>query len=147
MKTTLNLVGAWRLTASYFVDQQTGQRCGEFEADVFGSAVFDPNGRMMALITTGARTKAESDSDRAALFKSMVAYTGTWSVDDEKLVTQVDGAWEPTWIGTAQVRYYAFDGQTLSLRTAPIQIPAFPGRDVIGYLDWRRDDVPRRQLT
>jgi hypothetical protein len=139
MKTTVNLVGAWRLTASYFVDQQTGQRCDGFDADVFGSALFDRTGRMTVLITSGARTKADTDSDRAGLFTSMVAYTGKWTIDDEKLITQVDGAWDPTWIGTEQVRYHAFDGQTLSFRTAPIQLCAFPGREVVGYVDWQRD--------
>jgi hypothetical protein len=123
MKAALNLAGAWRLTASYFVDQQTGQRCDEFDAHVFGSVVFNANGRMTVLMTSGVRTKAVSDSERSALFTSMVAYTGKWSVDDEKLVTQVDGAWDPTWIGTEQVRYHAFDGQTLSFRTAPLQLP------------------------
>jgi len=64
--TMWSCAGAWRLRATWFVDQQTGDRCAEFDADVFGSAVFDPNGRMTVLITSGARTKAESDSDSAA---------------------------------------------------------------------------------
>jgi hypothetical protein len=29
----------------------------------------------------------------------MLAYSGKWTVDDEKLVTQVDGAWDPTGSG------------------------------------------------
>jgi len=143
MKTRLNLVGAWRLTSSYFVECESGKRCGAFANDVFGSVVFEPNGRMLVLMTSGDRQQPESDAEMAALFKSMVAYTGTWSVDDEKLVIRVDGAWDPRWIGTEQVRYHAFDGQTLSFRTAPIQHPAFPGRDVIGYVDWQREYVSR----
>ena len=139
MKTMLNLVGTWRLTSSYFVECETGERCDLFAGDVFGSVVFEPSGRMLVLMTSGSRRPAECDSDMTALFKSMVAYTGRWSVDDEKLVTRVDGAWDPGWIGTEQVRYHTFDGQTLSLRTAPIQHPAFPGREVIGYVDWRRE--------
>jgi hypothetical protein len=138
MKTMLNLVGAWRLTSSYFVDCATHERCDAFAADVFGSVVFEPTGRMVVLMTSGGRMQPESDSEMAALFKSMVAYAGTWSIDEEKLVTRVDGAWDPHWIGTEQIRYHAFDGHTLSLRTAPIQHPAFPGRDVIGYVDWER---------
>jgi hypothetical protein len=60
MTSTLNLVGAWRLTSSYFVDEQTNG--ADFHADVFGSAVFD-RGRMTVLMTSGARTRAESDSE------------------------------------------------------------------------------------
>jgi Lipocalin-like domain len=139
MRTLLNLVGAWRATSSYFVESGTGERCDMFAGDVFGSVVFEPTGRMVVLMTFGPRVPAESDSDMTALFKSMVAYTGKWSVDDETFVTRVDGAWDPGWIGTEQVRYHAFDGETLSLRTAPIQHPAFPGREVIGYVDWQRE--------
>jgi hypothetical protein len=75
----------------------------------------------------------------AALFTSMIAYTGRWSIDAEKLSTKVDGAWDPSWVGTEQVRYYCFDGHTLSLRTALLEHPAFPGRKAIGYVEWQRE--------
>ena len=135
----LNLVGAWRLVSGYFVAQDTGDRRDIFGAEPFGRAVFDPNGRMLVLITPAGRSPAESTSEMAALYKSMAAYTGRWSIDGEKFVTKVDGAWDPSWVGTEQVRYYTFDGETLSLRTAPIEHPAFAGQMVIGYLDWQRE--------
>ncbi len=75
----------------------------------------------------------------AALYKSMFAYTGGWSIDGEKFVTKVDGSWDPSWVGTEQVRYYRFDGQTLSIRTAPIEHPSFPGQAVIGHVNWQRE--------
>jgi|SRR5579859_278890 len=135
----LNLVGAWRLTSSYFVAQETGDRLEIFGAESLGYAVFEPNGRMLVLMTSGGRAPAESGSDMATLFKSMVAYTGRWSIDGEKFVTKVDGAWDPSWVGTEQVRYYAFDGHTLSLRSAPIDHPSFPSQKVIGYVEWQRE--------
>ena len=42
----------------------------------------------------------------------MIAYTGRWWIDGEKFVTQVDGAWDPGWVGTEQVRHFVFDGHT-----------------------------------
>ncbi|MHB8687271.1 MAG: lipocalin-like domain-containing protein [Candidatus Dormibacteraceae bacterium] len=135
----LDLIGTWRLTAAYFVAQATGDRLDLFGAEPFGYAVLESNGRMIALLTSSGRTPAASSSDMTTLFKSMVAYTRRWSIDGEKLVTKVDGAWDPSWVGTEQVRYYAFDGQTLSIRTAPIEHPSFAGQKVIGYLDWQRD--------
>jgi hypothetical protein len=135
----LDLVGAWRLKAAYFVAQGTGERLDLFGDAPFGYVVFASNGRMIVLLTSGGRTPAASGDDLAALFKSMAAYTGRWSIDGEQVVTKVDGAWDPSWVGTEQVRYYAFDGQTLSIRTAPIDHPAFPGQKVIGYLDWQRE--------
>jgi len=135
----LDLVGAWRLMAAYFVGQETGDRLDLFGPEPFGSVIFAPTGRMIVLITSAGRTPATSSSEMAALFKSMVTYTGRWTLDGEKLVTQVDGAWDPRWVGTEQVRYYAFDGQTFSVRTAPIEHPALPGQRAIGYLDWQRE--------
>jgi hypothetical protein len=135
----LDLVGAWRLTSVYFIAQETGDRLDLLGAEPFGYAIFAPNGRMIALLTAGGRTPATSSSDMAALFTSMFAYTGSWSLDGETFVTKVDGAWDPRWVGTEQVRYHAYDGQTLSLRTAPIESPAFPGQKVIGFVNWQRD--------
>ena len=135
----VNLVGVWRLKSISFVAQETGERRDIYGADPFGYAVFEATGRMLVLITAGGRTPAESASEMAALFQSMGAYTGRWSSDGEKFVTEVDGAWDPSWVGTEQVRYYALDGDTLSLRTMPIEHPAFPGQMVIGYVDWHRE--------
>jgi hypothetical protein len=94
---------------------------------------------MIAMLVPSGRSHADSDADAAQLFRSMVAYSGRWSIDGEKFVTRVDMAWEPSWIGTEQVRYFAFDGQTLSLRTAVIEVPARPGRKIVGQLDWEQE--------
>ena len=61
-----------------------------------GYVVFAANGRMIVLLTAGGRDSAGSSSDMAALFTSMIAYTGTWSIDGDKVVTKVDGAWDPS---------------------------------------------------
>ena len=76
----------------------------------------------------------------AELFRSMVAYGGKWSIDREKFVSEVDIAADPGWVGTTQVRYYTSDGQTLSLRTAPLELPSHPGRKAVVYADWEKED-------
>ena len=135
-----DLVGVWRLKSSYFIAQETGDRLEIFDQESVGYAVFDPHGRMVVLMTSGGRTPASSSEDMAALYKSMVAYTGKWSIDGEKFSTHVDAAWDPAWVRTEQVRFYAFDGSTLTLRTAPLEHPAFPGQQVVGYVDWEREN-------
>ena len=54
----LDLVGTWRLTAAYFVAQETGNRLDLFSAKPLGYAVFESNGRMIARLTSGGRTPA-----------------------------------------------------------------------------------------
>jgi hypothetical protein len=117
----VNLVGVWRLKSIAFVAQETGERVDFYGADPFGYMVFDPTDRMLVLMTAGGRTPAESASQMASLYQSMGAYTGRWSIDGEKLVTEVDGAWDPSWVGTEQIRYCTFDGHTLSLRSMPLE--------------------------
>jgi hypothetical protein len=136
-----DLVGTWRLTAVSFVGQETGERLDLFGPEPFGYAIFAPTGRMVVLITSTGRTPAASGSEMAALFRSMVTYTGRWSLDGERLVTRVNGAWDPSWVGTEQVRDCTFapDGRTLSVRTAPMAHSALPGQRAIGYLGWKRE--------
>lgn len=135
----LDVVGAWRLTGAYFVAQDTGERLDLLGPEPFGFAVIESNGRMMAFLTSAGRTPAASTSDMVALYKSMIAYTGRWSIDGEKFVTKVDGAWDPSWVGTEQVRYYALERQKLSVRSAPAEHPKFPGQKIIAYVDWQRE--------
>lgn len=135
----VDLVGTWRLKSAYFLAQRTGDRLDLFGAEPFGYAVFEPSGRMISLLTSDLRTRALSATDPAALHKTMVAYTGRWSIDGEKFITLVDGAWDPSWVGTEQVRHFVYDGTTLSIRTMPLHHPSFPGEEVVGYVDWQKE--------
>jgi len=135
----VDLIGTWRLKSAYFVAQGTGDRLDVLGAEPFGYAVFESSGRMISILTSSAGTRAALATDPVALHKSMVSYTGRWSTDDDKVVVQVDGAWDPGWVGTEQVRHFTFDGRTLSVRTAPLDHPSFPGEEVIGYVDWEKE--------
>jgi hypothetical protein len=135
----VDLVGTWRLKSAYFVARRTNERLDVLGAEPFGYAVFESSGRMISILTAGVHTRTAWASDPAALHKSMVAYTGTWSIDGDRFAVQVDGAWEPSWVGTEQVRQFTFDGRTLSIRTAPLEHPSFPGQEVIGYVEWEKE--------
>jgi hypothetical protein len=135
----VDLIGTWRLKSAYFVAQRTGDRLDVLGAEPFGYAVFEPSGRMITILTSSAGTRASLATDPVALHKSMVSYTGRWSADDDKVVVQIDGAWDPGWVGTEHVRHITFDGRTLSVRTPPVDHPSFPGEAVIGYVDWEKE--------
>ena len=133
------LIGAWRLTGAYVVVQGTSERIDLYGPKPRGYAIFEPNGRLMGLLMSSDRKPAQADQDKVALFKSMMAYSGKFSIDAERFVTKVDMAWDPNWEGTEQVRYYSFKDDRLSLRTAPIEHPSFPGQKIVAYVDWTRD--------
>jgi hypothetical protein len=136
----LDLVGVWRLVgASYVVFEGTGERTELLGSSPRAYGIFEPGGRVMMIGQANDRTPGTSTAAMAELFRSMVAYSGKWSIDGEKLVTVVDVAADPSWVGTVQVRYYTFDGRTLSLRTAPLEFPSFPGRKAVVYADWEKE--------
>jgi hypothetical protein len=78
-----------------------------------------------------------SPDELRALAGGFVAYAGRWSVDDGQgaVIHHVDIAWNPTMLGTDQVRYCSFEGDRLYLRT-----PAQPvdGGEQHGVVTWQR---------
>jgi Lipocalin-like domain len=58
-----------------------------------------------------------------ALFRSMVAYAGTYTIKGNQVIHRPDASWNETWTGTDQVRDYKFDGDRLSLAAAPSPNP------------------------
>jgi Lipocalin-like domain len=73
------------------------------------------------------------------LFDSMVAYSGKFKLSGNAFTTTVDTSWVTEWLGTEQLRYLQFDGDTLAIRTATQQYPRFPGRLGFGTLRWQRE--------
>src|ERR1700692_3607966 len=62
--------------------------------------------RMMSILTSRERT----DKDAAALFETMMAYSGSCRIEDEaRLVIKVDAAWHPAWVGSEQLRFFNVD--------------------------------------
>jgi hypothetical protein len=135
-----DFVGVWRFVAGYAVEAGSGQRLDLFGPNPRGIAIFEPSGRMMVILEGSNRCAGNSNDELAQLFRSFVAYSGKCSIDGEKFITEVDLASDPSWVGTAQLRYYRFDGQILSLRSAPVEHPAFPGRKAVVYAEWTREE-------
>ena len=94
---------------------------------------------MMAIVTSDGRAPLADAGDSAALFQSMVAYTGAIRLGDgDKFVTTVEVAWHPAWIGTEQVRFCRVEGDVLSMSTPQQTHPKYPGRTGRALLSWRR---------
>jgi hypothetical protein len=55
-----------------------------------------------------------------------------------RIITIVDSAWQPSWLGTEQTRYFRLDGDMLSL-ISDFELPKFPGRHLRGTAIWQRE--------
>lgn len=137
------LLGIWRLTSAYVVIQETGERGSLYGEDPRGRLIFHPTARMMVLITAG-QPSAGTDPAVTPPAHFVIAYSGTFSADAETFTTTVDLASIPGWVGTAQVRFYTLSSGKLSIHTPPGGHPAYPGKNIVGYLEWIKDDQSPR---
>lgn len=135
------LIGSWQLLSAQLEMADTGERLDLFGPDPIGRLILTSNGRMAAVLTASGRAAAVDVPGMAALFGSMMAFSGTFRHDNSaKLVFGCDMAWHPAWVGTEQVRFYELSEDRLTLRTGRQTHPRYPGREVYGFLDWRREE-------
>ena len=138
--TVVTPVGSWKLLFVQVEMADTGQRIDIYGPSPVGRAIFTESGYVTFIITARDRPVPTTESDGAELFKSMMAYTGPYRIeDDDKLITTVDASWHPGWVASEQVRFFKLEGHVLSIRSALQSHPNFPGREAYGVLGWQRE--------
>ena len=108
-------------------------------ANPFGRIIFTEDHRMCAFACRSDRKPGSSDAEIAALFRSMMAYTGTFRIDGDRFITTADGAWNESWKEMEHVRLFKVDGDTLIIKTLPFPSAFYPGKMVVGTLTFIRD--------
>lgn len=128
------LFGWWRIVSFQLEFEDTKQLLQPYGAEPHGHLVIE-SGRMISILTSGQRTNDEP----AALFESMIAYSGTCRIEDEdKLIVKVDTAWHPAWVGSEQLRFFRLDCDILSIMTAWQAHPSYPARIARGVMTAER---------
>src|SRR6478736_5951416 len=78
------LVGSWRLT-SWVIQVVGGEAKEPFGPNPKGRAVFTPDGFSAFMIAGRDRKPATNDAESAALLKSLLVYTGKFTIDGDRL--------------------------------------------------------------
>ena len=113
------LVGTWKLISAEDVDPNTGKWVPyTFGNPPSGYFIYDATGHAsIQIMTTPPVTIATPDSPTPAealeIFNGYIAYYGTYTVDDVNITVLVEGAWDPSQVGTNQARPYELTGDTL----------------------------------
>jgi hypothetical protein len=135
------LVGTWHVVSHTQEFADTGETVDILGPNPVGFVSYGADGRMHAIGVRGDRQVPHSippsPDEKLALFDSMFAYAGTYSVHDDHVVHHVDVSWNQTWTGSEQVRFIQLNGPKLEITTAPIADP-FSGRTVIGRVAFRK---------
>jgi hypothetical protein len=138
-----SLYGTWRLLSNVRELVATGERVDIFGKAPQGFMTYGRDGRMSAIVVGDNRPRPPdlaklTDQERAELFKTMVAYAGTFKVEGTRVLHSVDISWNENWTGSVQVRSFRFEGRRLIITGGPQIGP--DGREVIAVLTWEKVD-------
>jgi hypothetical protein len=134
------IVGTWMLVSAVYEDAATGERGHPLGLKPRGCQIATTGGRWLAVVTGEGRGVPANDAERAAALRSMIAYTGRYRVEGDRVVTKVEAAWNEAWVGTEQVRIMRFDGDLLHLEGPPQPHPNLAGAVVRVIITWRREE-------
>src|SRR3954452_3234679 len=110
-----SIVGTWKLVAVAARDRNGNKILDPYGGKPMGGVVFNAEGRMMA-VTCDGRPELPPGAKR-----EYSSYIGTYSFDGSRLVTRVDGASDPSRVGSDQVRGVRFEGERIVLSPPPRQ--------------------------
>jgi hypothetical protein len=138
------ILGSWRMTSWVTRDVATGERRDALGQNPRGAVVYTPE-RVTFLILKNNRKPPErlppSDEEKIVLYDTMFAYSGSYTVEPDRVIHHVDMSWNEAWSGTEQVRYCTIDEHTLTYTSPPAKNP-FDGREVVHEVTWEREKGP-----
>jgi hypothetical protein len=134
--------GTWKLVSSQRHVLETGQKVDTYGPNPTGFITYGKDGRMLALIVRGDRQKGESiekltEQQRSDLFKSMIAYGGTYKFHGDRIEHVIDISWNEIWTGTTVVRDIKRDGDRLIYTTKPAPFSG-DGKMSVTTLVWEK---------
>lgn len=133
------LAGIWKLQTWVMEDVESKETKAVFGERPNGYIILTPAGRMMGLLTAQGRKAPQTEAERDAAYRSMLAYSGQYRVDGNKFITKVDVAWNEAWVGTEQARAYKVDGTKLQVLSPPAPNASFGGKTMRGIFTFERE--------
>src|ERR1700689_4320122 len=92
------IVGTWRLVSVHYEDQATKERMPVYGQHPKGIQIATAHGRWLALMTGERRPVPKTNAKRPQALKTMIAYTGPFRIEDGKVITKVEAAWNEAWV-------------------------------------------------
>jgi hypothetical protein len=133
------IVGTWKLVSVVYEDQETKTLTPVLGEHPKGRQIATVDGRWLALVTAEGRSVPKTDEERAQALRTMIAYTGRYRVEDGKVVTKVEAAWNEAWVGGEQSRFIRFEGDRLFIESPPMPHPNQNNRVVRVIVIWDRE--------
>jgi hypothetical protein len=113
------LIGSWKQLSGTYVDRETGEQHTGLSKKPNGFFHFSPEGRLFNITTDSARTppagEKATDTEAVGLYRSIIAYSGTYWVVGDKLWFDVDVSWNESWNGSRQLRSFEIAGDRMTI--------------------------------
>jgi hypothetical protein len=98
----------------------SGEESDALGPNPFGYINYAPDGRLMVFVLKSGRPRPQGKTptaeEKIALFDTLFAYVGSYSVEDDRVIHKLDGSWNELWTGTTQTRLLSFeDGRLVYL--------------------------------
>ena len=133
------IVGTWKLVSVVYEDQESKARTPVYSEHPRGRQIATADGLWLALVTAEGRSVPKTDEERAQALRTMIAYTGRYRVEDGKVITKVEAAWNEAWVGGEQVRFIRFEGDRLFIESPPMPHPNVNNKMVKVVVIWDRE--------
>jgi len=134
------IVGTWKLVSVVYEDQLTKERTPVLGEHPRGRQIATADGRWLALVTAENTPVPKTDEERARALQSMIAYTGRYRIEEGKVITKVEAAWNEAWVGGEQVRMIRFEGDRLFIESPPMPHPNVNNKMVQVIVIWDREN-------
>lgn len=135
------VVGTWRMLSWKREFVETGDQIDSLGPEPIGFVTYTPDGRVHAMVVQNDREKPAatppSDADKIRLFDSMLAYSGTYELFDDRVVHRPDASWNQIWTGTDQIRYFKFGAGQLQL-WGPQATDSYSGKQVVHRMTFEK---------
>jgi Lipocalin-like domain len=135
--TAANFVGTWRLLDYSFLHDD-GVVEKPWGTEVRGYLLYSAEGYMSGNLGPARRKRGVIERitpDRPRRNRRYIAYTGRFTVESDTVTHHVEASLFPLWVGRSEVRYYSFEGDTLTLRTGHIKSG---NHTIVAQLTWER---------
>jgi hypothetical protein len=133
------IVGTWKLVSVVYEDQETKARTPVLGEHPTGRQIATADGLWLALVTAEGRPVPKTDEERAQALRTMIAYTGRYRVEEGKVITKVEAAWNEAWVGGDQTRFIRFEGDRLFIESPPMPHPNQDNKVVRVIVIWDRE--------
>ena len=134
------LAGTWKVV-SLITKFDGGDAVEPFGPNPKGRLVLTDEGQWIIILTAVHRGAAKNLEEKAALLDSMLAYSGKYTIEGNRMTIQVDMSWNEIYSGANQnqTRFFNIEGDILTIRSPEIVSAVRPGQKAVATLTLQRE--------